>query len=571
MAQSFSKDDILGYECKHAVYTTANDGSDDDLVVVKEYTHLKDGRRIPNLKCYKNFKRDFWVTREGHQKHKDKKEWEKLERLQKFSTTQKKLIPNIARAMGRPAFKGSLKQLARSPYLYGCDVSTPTIIKHKYMETWPECVSLNSVAVLDIETDVVVGHEEIIYIALTFKDKAILVATEDFMGTIINPVEKLHQKFEQYLGEYKEKRNIDLEVVIAKTPAQAVVEIFRRAHEWEPDFITIWNITFDMPRIISALEKEGYSPADVLSDPRIPPKFRFLRYVEGPSKKETASGKIMTVPIAERWHTVESAASFYFMDSMCLYKRIRMAAQNEPSYSLDYQLNKHLGVRKLRFKEADQYTHLEWHQFMQAHYKIEYGIYNLFDCIGVELFDEKVKDLAQTITVQSGHSEYAVFKSQPKRLVDDLHFFCLERGRAIATVSDQMEDELDKHVVEMTDWIVTLPSHLTVDAGLTVVRELPNLKSLVYVHVADLDVGSGYPTIQRILNMSKETTYRELSRIRGVSEYRQRMAGINLTASHVNAVEVACDLFKAPTFDTLLSAFQQDIAQGYGLKDGTAG
>merc|ERR1712098_412158 len=178
--------------------------------------------------------------------------------------------------------------------------------------------------------------------------------------------------------------------------------------------------------------------------------------------------------------------------------------------------------------------------------------------IGVELFDEKVKDLAQTISVQSGHSEYKIFNSQPKRLVDQLHFFCLEKGRVIATCSDEMKDELDQYVIGMNDWIITLPSHLTVDNGLRVINEMPDLATQIRVHVADLDVSAGYPTIQRILNISKETTFRELSRIRGIDEWTQRMAGVNLTASHVNAVEITCDLFKAPTFDTLLDAFEAD-------------
>lgn len=557
-----SKEDIKGFECKHALYTEASDGSGDDLVIVKEYAHCKDGSKVPNLRFYKNYKRDFWVTREGHRNHTDKKEWEKISRLQKFTTRQSQLQQNVARALGRPGARGSMRQLARSPYLYGSDVSTPTLIKRRYNTQFPDCISTNSVAVTDIETDVVHGTGDIIYIALTFGSKAILCTTEWFMGSIVNPVEKLHQKFEQYLSKYKQERNMELEIMVCKTPGQAVLEVFKRAHQWQPDFVTIWNITFDMPRIVKALEDDGLNPADVLSDPRVPPQFRFYRYKEGPSKKETASGKITTVPVAERWHVVESAASFYFMDSMCLYKRIRMAEQNEPSYSLDYQLQKWLGVRKLKFQEADQYVGLEWHQFMQANYKLEYGIYNIFDCVGVELFDERVKDLAQTITVQSEHSEYANFKSQPKRLVDDLHFFCLENDRVIAACSDQMIDDNDKHVVGMDEWIVTLPSHLTVDNGLKVVRECPDMSTLVFTHVADLDVGSGYPTIQRILNMSKETTYRELSKMKGITEQQQRMAGINITASHVNAVEVACELFKAPTFDSLLSAFEDDIAKG---------
>lgn len=70
-----------------------------------------------------------------------------------------------------------------------------------------------------------------------------------------------------------------------------------------------------------------------------------------------------------------------------------------------------------------------------------------------------------------------------------------------------------------------------------------------------LDIVSTYPNVQTILNISKETTVRELCRIKGKSEYAQRMAGINLTGGHVNAVEIACSILDAPTFDTLLEDF----------------
>jgi hypothetical protein len=37
------------------------------------------------------------------------------------------------------------------------------------------------------------------------------------------------------------------------------------------------------------------------------------------------------------------------------------------------------------------------------------------------------------------------------------------------------------------------------------------------------------------------------------------MAGINLTAGFVNAVEIVCDLYKAPNFNTLLEDFEKTV------------
>jgi hypothetical protein len=59
--------------------------------------------------------------------------------------------------------------------------------------------------------------------------------------------------------------------------------------------------------------------------------------------------------------------------------------------------------------------------------------------------------------------------------------------------------------------------------------------------------------------MSKETTFREVSKISDIPLTKQRMAGINLTGGFVNAVEIVCDLYKAPNFETLLKDFENTV------------
>ena len=488
MQRPVPQEKIAGLECKHSTYCRAKDGSKDDLLVVKENIHTTDGEIIPNVYFIKNYKRPFWVLREGFQKYQQKKEWEDIHKLQKFTTTQNKMLDDIGRALGRPGMRGGLKTFARNPYLYGTDVTTPTLLKKQYQTRYPDAISDNTVAVIDIETDVVQGHGRPIYVAITYRDKAFLATTREFIGDIPNPEEKLLKKAQELIGEHIEKRGIKLEVVVAEDAGHACHLALQRAHEWKPDFVTAWNKNFDIPRIIRALEEHGYDPAYSFSDPKVPDRFKFLRYKEGSSQKVTASGLVIPVHPADRWHVTYCPASFFVIDSMCLYKRIRLAEQNEASYSLDYQLNKHLGVRKLKFDDliTEESGTLAWHEVMQQHHKIEYGVYNVFDCIGVELFDEKVSDLAQTISVQAGVSEYAIFDSQPKRLVDQLYFFCLSKDKVVASCSDQMiDEELDNHNLSMRGWVITLPSHLTVDNGLNVINEMPEVSSLIRAHVAD--------------------------------------------------------------------------------------
>ena len=561
------------HECKFALYFEAQDGSRNDLLLIKEYEHTPDGRQIPHLRKKYNYKRPFWVTRESFRKHKDKKEWELIDRLQRYESTQIDLVPNIARALGRAPTQTTLRMMSRSPYLYGCDVTTPVLIKRAYMDKWPNAISDNRVAMLDSETDMLKspgqpGYQEIIMLSITMKDKAKIVIVNDYIDTVYDAEAQIHRAMVKYLGDPESslgdlitKRGINLEVEFAKNAGECVHRILKTAHEWKPDIVGIWNMNYDLPKMISALQTYGYDLAQEFSDPSIPEPFKFFKYIEGNAQKVTASGKTMALHPAEQWHVVQCPASFYFLDAMCVYLKLRIAKGKEQSYALDAILQKHLGIRKLKFSEADHVGGGKWHMFMQQNYKVEYCIYNLFDCISLEMLDDKTTDLKRMVTTMCGHSEFHRFPSQPRRTCDDLHFFALQNGKVAATTSDKMIDELDELVVDLTDWIVTLPSYMVADEGLRAVEELPGVGTTVFAHVADLDVEGTYPNEEIILNISKETTAAELSKIQGISTPVQRAIGINLSGGNVNAVEICMQAFNAPSFDELLVHFQRTINQ----------
>lgn len=447
---TFKEADIKGYEFKHGCYVE-HEGR--DIVLVKENIHLKDGRVIPNVRRIEDYPVYFWITRKQYQNHKDKKEWEEESRCQKFKATRSTLVPAIQRAMGRAPKKANLRHLARSQYLYGCDVTSPVLLKQAYQEKWPDCVSESTVAALDIETDVVHGTDDIICIGLTFKKKAFLVYTKEFIGSEPNAIQRTHEMFEKLLGDLKNERGIELEVIIVDTPGQACYETIKRAHEWKPDFISIYNIGFDLKKMIDTLENEGYDVGDVFSDPSVPKQFRQAKFKEDNLQKMTATGKSSSKHAADLWHVMSCPSSFYFICSMATYAKLRAAKGKEPSYALDDILFKTTEKRKLRIAEVEYVDGFEWHQEMQKHWKIQYGIYNIYDEVALEEMDEATGDLARALPGQCGVSEYSRFGSIPRRTADDMHFVCRKKKLVIATTSDQMKDENDQYVLSMKDWI----------------------------------------------------------------------------------------------------------------------
>lgn len=476
---------IKGRECKFVTYTQSIVNQDDDMCLVKEILHYEDGTTKPNLKLVPNYQRDYYVTKESFRNHEDKKESESIKKLQRFSSNDRKLIRNAARSLGRGHNSRTLKQLARSQYLYGADITSPTIIKHEYQKRYPDFETANRVAVLDVETDMFSKTKDIISMSVTSKNVWYLAIVETFFPDK-DAKQQTEAAVEKYLGKHKKERGANLEVVMVKTAGEAVVKCLEKLHSFKPDFVTCWNIDFDVNRMLDALEKDRLNPADVFSDPSVPHAFRYYNYKPAPSIKVMASGKSSPVPFQERLNMFYTTSSFQWIDSMVLYALIRKARGQLPNYKLDSILFRELGERKLKFKLADGLDDGDWHIFMQRHHKAEYMAYNIFDCVGVELLDEKTNDIAMTINGLIGFSELKNFTSTPTQLADDLHFVYIDSFQeVISSKSDRMADENDKYVIDMTRHIITLATHLNAETGIKPFKDFPKLQTLVRRYVVD--------------------------------------------------------------------------------------
>lgn len=534
---------IKGYECRFATHVPSDHPDKADVHIVKEIIHYDDGSTAPNLRYIKDYKRPFWVTNLNARNHQQKKETESLDNLREYSSTQSDLRHKVAQALDKSWSRDYLKKLSSSPYLYGSDVSSTSLIKQNYQEKFPDLLSQYSVAVLDIETDVVNGTDDIIMVTIASKNKLITAVHSNFVRGFADPIKSIHEAVNKYIPEYVDKRNLEVEVVICDTVPDLLRAVFKRAHEWKPDFLAAWNIDFDIPKILDLLEKYNVDPKTILCDPDIPMDLRICKYKQGPKKKVTASGKETPINPAAQWHTLICTSSFYFIDAMCTYKHLRLMQQEESSYALDAILNKELGIRKLKFKEADNYSGLKWHKVMQSNFKLEYTVYNMFDCISVLELDEKTKDLSSTLPTFSGITDFEMFKSQPRRISDALHKFCLNKGHVMATVGSFEEDDPNlPKILNLRGWIITLPAHLSV-FGAPCIKEDNSIRTAIRCFVYDSDMVSAYPSVTSALNVSKPTTKRELISIKGVQEAVYRMQNINLVLGSVNAIEYSTNMF----------------------------
>ena len=542
--------------CMQAHYTEASDRSGTDLLVIKERIRDDQGNEKSNLRFIENFKRMFYITKKGYRAtHTTKKEYETLENLDAYTSTQSKLASSIAKVLGERGGYPKMSDLKKSPYLYGTDISTTSLVRKQYADRYPMYQPNAIVATLDLETNVFSDRGEIIYGCVTCKDKAILAVTKEFIGDIPNPEAQLLEMFEALLGKYKLERKMTLHVRVADDDYGVVRTLFGSLHKIQPDFVSIWNMSFDINKIIDCLEYHNVDPKYIFSDPKVPEIYKKFRWREGQMQKTTATGKVTSKHVADLWHVVDAPASFYIIDAMCFFKQSRVRERARHSYSLDAILREELNLSKLKFKEADHLSGLEWHQFMQRNFKIHYGIYNVFDCIALELLDEHTKDISRAVLSGLGISDPANLPSGPKRLSNDLHVERLEHGAVIAATSPDMTEPLDKLVLPMTNWIVTAASELSIGKGQPIISDMEGMATRIYTHAIDVDIESGYPVTGIIMNVGKETTLREVCGIEGMTTDEQRRVGVNITAVPSNAIDLGKSLYGLPSLETLRKEF----------------
>lgn len=549
---------VVTKECRFAQYIEPPERGKHDLHVVKEILHMSDGSTRTNILQVPNYKRPFYLTKTNHRNHEDKKEWEDLDKLNKYMSRECDMPDYITRLLNTSSAKGNKRKANTSQFVYGSDITSTALVKQTYIKKYTEKKTPYTVSVLDTETDVLHGTKDVIMATFSFKSVCVTACLKSFLANVPDPHKAVEDAMTKYLGDVVEKRQIKPTLILVDTPREIIVEIFRAIHKHRPDFLTFWNMEFDIEVILKMCEKYNLDPKEVFSDPSVPKEYKYFKWKPGAPQKVTASGKVKPYKVHERWHTLYTPSSYYCIDAMCAYKQLRLAKAELPNYKLDYVLNLELKRGKLNFKEADHITNgLLWHQFMQKNYPVEYVIYNRFDCISIEMLDERTNDLSVSLPLYSGCSDFQFFNSQPRRIVDDLHNFVLEKHNKVIGSTGQRSavDEDNDELFDLRGLIITLPAHLIAENKTRLIREYPDLVTNIFNDVADLDVSAAYPRGQIAFNISKETTKKEVISIEGIDEYTYKMQNINLSGGATNALEYCQTMFLTPTLPEMLELF----------------
>jgi len=533
----------------------------EDIHIVKEVFYNEDTNEYKDdIKIIKDFKRPFWITKPIYRTHKEKKEVEKISKVDRFLSTESDLGKNISYRLGdRYVNIHDLWRLRDSPYLYGIDVDSRTYLKKLYMKKTNDYMSPYRVGTFDIENDIRPNSKNDILIisVATYKEIKTFIL-KDFIKHIKDPIPRLHRLYDKYIPE-SDIKNITPEYIICDTEVEMIKKAFSYANIAGIDFLAAWNIQYDISVILDVLERNHIDPADVFHYYKIPSKYKHFSVHWDKAQKVTESGKVVPKNPEERWHRIKTTSNFYLIDAMSTHRYVRVGGKTVPGgYSLNNIL-KHEGVaKKLKFENYTEAQGTEWHMYMVEHRPLEYIIYNQWDVMSMLELDKKTKDLSYNTPLLLGVSHPDIFNSGPRRIIDIYNFFLLENKLVLGTRPSKPDKD---KLLGLDNWIIALPSHLMANNGIKNIMENPDLHTNIRLFVYDSDAVSSYPSNIMAANISKDTTHREVVAIEGKDKELFKPQNINLMYGNTNVVEFAINMLNAPSLYDILKEVEKRIKE----------
>ena len=547
---------LVGKACKHAFLSFHKFNRDHDLMTAKITEYYDDNTEESKLVMFEDFKRPFYVVLPKYRTFQDKRDYIEISKTKKFMSNQARLAYNISKVLyGRPDPRATLEDMKNSQYLFGCQETPPVILKQFFYDKYPDAQNKASysIAAYDIETDIVedgIGDPNMA--SVTMDDKVYWCGVKSFFPDKDPKVilKKLKEAEEKYLDqEYLKKYNINIVYELADTPAECIVNNIKAFHRFKPDYIVSWNAVFDMEQSLLALEKGGYDPEKVFSDPKVPDCYKSFDFYKGREFKRKVDGTKTSLEPQERFPVLRATATWQWFDGMSFYAISRTAKGKKDSYSLQFTAKAEKVPGKLYTEEG---SHLlegsaDWHKYMQKHHPYLYAMYNIQDNFVIEILNRQTQDYSLALPSLITSSELTSYQSQPSLISDELSFIALKHGFVWGTVGNVKKDKWKDLKPDLRDWIALLHTEMCEDNGKAIYAGLPSWKSRAHGSTNDVDIIGSYPHVGLALNVSNRSTRLEVCRIEGLDRLKFRELGVNFASSPIaNATSLANTMFGLP-------------------------
>lgn len=536
-------------ECKFVRWIPRSKTNDDYHLLCLVH-HYENGDAVKEMTLVKDYKRPIWITKKIHQKYKDKKEFEKIDRCDMILTTQSDLDKNVCKALGVNHSPYNVQMIKDSPYLYAYEVPSISFLKHKFMKLSNNYTTDYRVINLDIEFDVTEEFNDISIITLSMngaRHTAVLRRLyKDLYNTDEEIIKAIREKDATDLPDTPAKRDTKIyNISVHDNDLDLLKTIFAILHTAMPDFVTIHNMAYDIDRIMERLDYWGYPAGDLFCDPSIPKELRRVVYKKAiPYKMKKGVKK--SIPMEEQWSSIDIIASFMIMDTMTGFAFVRQAAGKlVGGYGLQNLLLKHDCDGKLNYEDetSKSLSKKEWHAYMSSKKPVEYTIYANQDTAGMTNLENITEDFTQAIPIFAGISDYLRYNSSTHRAICNGYLENIDRGLVIGTTP---KNPTDRSYLGTRGWIKTLSSDLIQEEVGLEITNIPGLKTNVTANADDLDCVSSYPSDIQAANISSGTTRAEILKVGSFSPKKFKDNNINLISSNANVLEYSVNMLGLP-------------------------
>lgn len=432
-----------------------------------------------------------WVTKPGLRNHSSKKEYADLRELDVYNTKYNEIGRTLAVALDGQKFSGrgnagkygyiNTRKYLSSPYVYGADIDIGVRLKLAFRRQCQKFPTKYNVGTLDIESSVL-GNNEIILISFINGDgRTYCSIFKPFFrpGEGIEQVKSMFEKRvnKQFRDALKPKiqklydeHPLDITYHESDDEAEVIKWLFDQIHACKPDFIVIWNMGYDIPRILERCEFLGLDPKDVFCHPDVPKELRYVKYYNDPGKPGDH--------IVDHWDWFQCPGYTCFIDAMQLYGRLRKAKGRDVSYRLDYIGAKELGTGKLDF--GQNRTHYD----MQTKDFVGYTVYNIVDNAILYLMNWKNNDIKNLLGL-IGASRLEDFSKQTVQLKNYFFEWLQPQGKVPASVGEPLDQPYDRYIINKGGAVLDPLNAL--GTGVPILKESDTLSSVQKI-VCDEDV-----------------------------------------------------------------------------------
>lgn len=415
---------IVDKRFMHSIYVIPDKSK--DAVIVRERIKHDDGSIVPNTKLYVNPKRSFYITKKKYQTYKFKPEYEYVNRLDRYVVPNIDLYRKLAEIQGIHGHPKAAK-IFKSPYIFGADVGIEALIKMKYLDDYPNTTIQPVVGFFDIEVSIDTG--EIILISYICGNKVYTAVLDHFLYKDVGrgkdrvkvTKDELLKHCYTELDQYVTKYGLTIEIEVFPREMDLITWIFAIIDKVKADFIGIWNMNYDIPKVLERIRHHNRNAAKIFSSTDIPKDYAYLRYHED-KRSEVAHFTL-------KWHWLYSTCCSQFVDSMGLYSQCRRTAGFRSSYTLDNVLYDELKLNKMPLEGKS-------HTIAQRHHFMDYVAYNIFDVIGLNIVELKNRDMLSLVTL-SGPSPVDKFATQTVRVTNDMYWDLIKKGMILSSKSSE--------------------------------------------------------------------------------------------------------------------------------------